>query len=116
MAKSRKGTRRQPLQAFTKWLYKRRANIIFVAVVALIIFWLFGARFFMIARLMRQKQDLKAQLAEEKTRSVRLDETVDQIGKRHYIEYIAHKNLHLYYPDERIIMQVKHQPKQTKSK
>lgn len=103
----RRTKRRNPLVAFTRWLYRRRSNIIVVAAIGLIFFGLFGVRFITIARLLQEKQALTAQLAEEKTRTVRLDETVDQLNTRSFIEYIAHKNLHLYYPDERIIVQVK---------
>lgn len=108
----RKKSRSASRQVFAK----RRNTFILVGAVALLAFWLFGTRFMTIARLVKQKNDLSAQLAEEKARSVRLDESVGQVGSRHYIEYIAHKSLNLYYPDERIIVQVKRKGAKNASK
>ncbi len=90
-----------------RWFYRNRATIISVGVVAALFLWLYGSRFVQIFRLMGQKNDLTAQLRQEKTRKVRLDEEIRQINTRHYTEYIAHKNLNLYYPEEKIIIRVK---------
>jgi hypothetical protein len=90
-----------------RWFYRNRATVISVGVVVVLFLWLYGSRFVQIFRLMGQKRDLTAQLQQEKTRKIRLDEEIRQINTRHYTEYIAHKNLNLYYPEEKIIIRVK---------
>lgn len=83
-------------QSFSYWLSQKRSTIIVAAVIILLLFWLFGFNFVKIAGLIRQKQDLNAQIKAQQEKSDQLDAEIKQIGTQAYTEYIARKNLNLY--------------------
>ena len=97
---------KQKKQSFSYWLSQKRSTIIVAAVIILLLFWLFGFNFVKIAGLNRQKQDLNAQIKAQQEKSDQLDAEIKQIGTQAYTEYIARKNLNLYYPNEQIVVTV----------
>lgn len=57
-------------------------------------------------KLEKQKIEILQAIENEKIRSNQLDQQVEQIGTKSYVEYIARKYLGLYYPDETIVIPV----------
>ena len=70
---------------------------------------LYGTKISQIVRLEAQKRELQQNLVSEKKRSNRLNNELKSIKSKHYVEYIAHKNLGLVYPDEQIVIKVNSQ-------
>lgn len=83
--------------------------IISAVVVFILIFW-FGSSFIEILRLNQQKSDLIAQISEKEEINSQLNDDIEQIGTKSYIERIARNYLNLYYPDEQIVIPVESTP------
>lgn len=97
------------------WIAKNGIRLIVIVALVAVIAALCGTKIAKIVQLETQKRTLEEQLVSEHKRSERLDNELKSIKSRHYIEYIAHKNLGLVYPNEQIVIEVKSQ-KEAKQK
>ncbi|MCH4071489.1 FtsB family cell division protein [Pseudoramibacter sp.] len=98
------------------WLAKNGIRLIVMIAIVAVVGTLYGTKITKIVQLEAQKKTLEAQLVSEHKRAERLDNELKSIKSRHYVEYIAHKNLGLVYPDEQIVIQVKSQKEAKKKK
>lgn len=67
---------------------------------------MFASNALTLYKLEKQKDEIIQAIEDEKIRSNQLDQQVEQIGAKTYVEYIARKYLGLYYPDETIVIPV----------
>lgn len=91
------------------WLSKNGIRLLVIIVIVAIVGTLYGTKISQIVRLEAQKRELQQNLVSEKKRSNRLNNELKSIKSKHYVEYIAHKNLGLVYPDEQIVIKVNSQ-------
>lgn len=107
MVEKRKRRNRKKRRAnFPDWLSKNGIRLLVVIGIVVAIAALYGTKISQIVRLEAQKRGLQQELVSEKKRGRRLDNELKSIKTKHYVEYIAHKNLGLVYPDEQIVIQV----------
>ena len=91
------------------WLSKNGIRLLVIIGIVAIVGTLYGTKISQIVRLEAQKRELQQNLVSEKKRSKRLKHELKSIKSKHYVEYIAHKNLGLVYPDEQIVIKVNSQ-------
>ncbi|MGI6555900.1 MAG: FtsB family cell division protein [Pseudoramibacter sp.] len=91
------------------WLSKNGIRLLVIIGIVAIVGTLYGTKISQIVRLEAQKRELQQNLVSEKKRSNRLNNELKSIKSKHYVEYIAHKNLGLVYPDEQIVIKVNSQ-------
>lgn len=91
------------------WLSKNGIRLLVLIGIVAIVGTLYGTKISQIVRLEAQKRELQQNLVSEKKRSNRLNNELKSIKSKHYVEYIAHKNLGLVYPDEQIVIKVNSQ-------
>lgn len=91
------------------WLSKNGIRLLVIIGIVAIVGTLYGTKISQIVRLEAQKRELQQELVSEKKRSSRLNNELKSIKSKHYVEYIAHKNLGLVYPDEQIVIKVNSQ-------
>lgn len=86
----------------------QRRMLIAAAIVFFIglVIYMFGANALTIYKLEKQKTEIQQGIEDEEVRSNQLDEQVEQMGSKSYVEYIARKYLGLYYSDETIVIPV----------
>lgn len=96
-----------------KMNFKQRRILQKRITITLVIFFVIGIMIYMFAsngltlyKLEKQKAGILQSIEEEKIRSNQLDQQVEQIGSKSYVEYIARKYLGLYYSDETIVIPV----------
>lgn len=104
--KSKRRNRKKRRANFADWLAKNGIRLFVVVGIAVAIAALYGTKISQIVRLEAQKRGLQQELVSEKKRSRRLDNELKSIKTKHYVEFIAHKNLGLVYPNEQIVIQV----------
>jgi cell division protein FtsB len=110
MAGQRKRRKRRPKRVnLADWLSKNGIRLLVIIVIVAIVGTLYGTKISQIVRLEAQKRELQQNLVSEKKRSNRLNNELKSIKSKHYVEYIAHKNLGLVYPDEQIVIKVNSQ-------
>ncbi|MGN0194257.1 MAG: septum formation initiator family protein [Pseudoramibacter sp.] len=114
MANKHRKTRKRRL-SLADWLAKNGIRLAVIAAIVIAVGALYGTKIAKIVQLEAQKRTLETQMVSERKRSERLDNELKSIKSRHYVEYIAHKNLGLVYPDEQIVIEVKSQ-KEAKQK
>jgi cell division protein FtsB len=114
MAKHPKKRKRR--LSLADWLAKNGIRLVVMIAIVAVVGTLYGTKITKIVQLEAQKKTLEAQLVSEHKRSERLNNELKSIKSRHYVEYIAHKNLGLVYPDEQIVIQVKSQKEAKKKK
>lgn len=91
------------------WLSKNGIRLLVIIGIVAIVGTLYGTKISQIVRLEAQKRELQQNLVSEKKRSNRLNNELKSIKSKHYVEYIAHKNLGLVYPNEQIVIKVNSQ-------
>ena len=91
------------------WLSKNGIRLLVIIGIVTIVGTLYGTKISQIVRLEAQKRELQQNLVSEKKRSNRLNNELKSIKSKHYVEYIAHKNLGLVYPNEQIVIKVNSQ-------
>ena len=91
------------------WLSKNGIRLLVIIGIVAIVGTLYGTKISQIVRLEAQKRELQQNLVSEKKRSNRLNNELKSIKSKHYVEYIAHKNLGLVYPDEQIVIKINSQ-------
>ena len=91
------------------WLSKNGIRLLVIIGIGAIVGTLYGTKISQIVRLEAQKRELQQNLVSEKKRSNRLNNELKSIKSKHYVEYIAHKNLGLVYPDEQIVIKINSQ-------
>ncbi|MDD2414186.1 MAG: septum formation initiator family protein [Eubacteriaceae bacterium] len=106
-------TKKSKTGRLTKWVVRNRTTLVIGMVVLALACWIFGSNFVKIVSLTAQKNDLESQITQEQKKGEQLDEDIKQIGTKDYYEYIARKNLGLYYPDEKIVVTVKNEQGQS---
>ncbi len=86
----------------------RRRTIATVIVLCVLVFviYLFIDNAVKLYDLEQRKIQLAEDIENEASRSKQLDEEVQQMGSKSYVEYCARKYLGLYYPDEIIVIPV----------
>ena len=99
-------TKKNKTGRLTKWVVRNRTTLVIGVVVLALACWIFGSNFVKIA-------SLTAQITQEQKKGEQLDEDIKQIGTKDYYEYIARKNLGLFYPDEKIVVTVKNEQGQS---
>jgi cell division protein FtsB len=110
MAGQRKRRKRRPRRVnLADWLSKNGIRLLVIIGIVAIVGTLYGTKISQIVRLEAQKRELQQNLVSEKKRSNRLNNELKSIKSKHYVEYIAHKNLGLVYPDEQIVIKVNSQ-------
>lgn len=110
MAGQRKRRKRKPRRVnLADWLSKNGIRLLVIIGIVAIVGTLYGTKISQIVRLEAQKRELQQNLVSEKKRSNRLNNELKSIKSKHYVEYIAHKNLGLVYPDEQIVIKVNSQ-------
>jgi cell division protein FtsB len=110
MAGQRKRRKRRPKRVnLADWLSKNGIRLLVIIGIVAIVGTLYGTKISQIVRLEAQKRELQQNLVSEKKRSNRLNNELKSIKSKHYVEYIAHKNLGLVYPDEQIVIKVNSQ-------
>jgi len=110
MAGQRKRRKRRPKRVnLADWLSKNGIRLLVLIGIVAIVGTLYGTKISQIVRLEAQKRELQQNLVSEKKRSNRLNNELKSIKSKHYVEYIAHKNLGLVYPDEQIVIKVNSQ-------
>ncbi|MEG0509483.1 MAG: septum formation initiator family protein [Eubacterium sp.] len=82
-------------------------SLIVVLVILIFVGTLFGSNAMQIYKLNQQKKEISQQIENENKRGEQLDEDVEQIGTKNYIEEVARKYLKLFYPNEKIVVPVK---------
>ena len=91
------------------WLSKNGIRLLVIIGIVAIVGTLYGTKISQIVRLEAQKRELQQNLVSEKKRSNRLNNELKSIKSKHYVEYIAHKNLGVVYPDEQIVIKINSQ-------
>lgn len=86
---------------------RNMSSILTVAGIVFVLLLLFGSNMLDILKLEQQKMAINAQIQETKAESSQLDEDIAQIGSQTYIENLARRYLHMYYPNEQIVVPVK---------
>ncbi len=86
---------------------RNMSSILTVAGIVFVLLLLFGSNMLDILKLEQQKMAINAQIQETKAESSQLDEDIAQIGSQNYIENLARRYLHMYYPNEQIVVPVK---------
>lgn len=110
MAGQRKRRKRRPRRVnLADWLSKNGIRLLVIIGIVAIVGTLYGTKISQIVRLEAQKRELQQNLVSEKKRSNRLNNELKSIKSKHYVEYIAHKNLGLVYPNEQIVIKVNSQ-------
>lgn len=110
MAGQRKRRKRRSRRVnLADWLSKNGIRLLVIIGIVAIVGTLYGTKISQIVRLEAQKRELQQELVSEKKRSSRLNNELKSIKSKHYVEYIAHKNLGLVYPDEQIVIKVNSQ-------
>lgn len=86
----------------------QRRMLIAAAIVFLIglVIYMYGANALTIYKLEKQKTEILQGIEDEEVRSNQLDEEVEQMGSKSYVEYVARKYLGLYYSNETIVIPV----------
>ncbi len=87
-------------------LQKRIAITLLILLMVGVILTMFASNGLTLYKLEKQKAEIIQAIEDEKIRSKQLDQQVEQIGTKTYVEYIARKYLGLYYPDETIVIPV----------
>lgn len=89
-----------------KTLQRRIAITLGILFSIILVATMFASNGLTLYKLDKQKIEILQAIEDEKIRSNQLDQQVEQIGTKSYVEYIARKYLGLYYPDETIVIPV----------